>query len=87
MISEINPENTKEARQLSKIVRLRHLDGVHLRFTVVDKSESIISSRFDEKSNSLDGSEDRYIVFKDPKLAEGFQFFFEHLWKDAKPVR
>lgn len=86
MISEINPQNRRYARRLSRVVQLKHLDGVRLRFTCVDKSESIISARFDEASQSLDSAEDRYIVFRDTKLADCFQFFFEHLWKDAKPV-
>jgi len=86
MISEINSQNRRYARRLSRVVQLKHLDGIRLRFTVVDRAESIISARFDETSQSLDSVEDRYIVFKDPKLADCFQFFFEHVWKDAKTV-
>jgi hypothetical protein len=50
---------------------------------VVDKSTSVITGRYDEKSMSLDALDDNYLVVKDPKFAETCCFFFEHLWSVA----
>jgi sugar-specific transcriptional regulator TrmB len=83
MISEVNSQNRAYAKRISKIVDLRHLDNVHLRFMVVDKSTSVITGRYDEKSMSLDALDDNYLVVKDPKFAETCCFFFEHLWSVA----
>lgn len=85
MITTVTPRNRKYVRKLSKVVQIRHLDGVRLRFTVVDRSIAILAARFDENSMSISAADNSYLVFEDQKLAEAFCFFFEHLWADARP--
>lgn len=85
MITEVNSQNTKYVKRLSKGVRIRHLDAVRLRFTVIDNSVAVLAARFDENAMTLDDPTNSYLVFNDPKLAEAFCFFFEHLWSAAKP--
>lgn len=86
MICEVNPKNRAYARRLSKAVQLKHLSGVRLRFTIVDRSVTVLGARFDETSQSLDATLDSYIVFDDPALSEAFRMFFEYLWKEAEPA-
>jgi sugar-specific transcriptional regulator TrmB len=86
MICEINPENRAYAQRLAGVVQLRHLQGVRLRFTIIDRSVTVIGARFDETSMSLDSTEDRYVVFEDPGFSEAFRAFFEYLWAQSKPV-
>ncbi len=86
LISEITNDNRNFAKRLSSIVDVRHLEAVHLRFTVIDDSVSVLSARFDENSLSLESSSDSYLVLRDPKFTEAFRFFFEHLWKVARPI-
>ena len=86
MITEVTPQNRMYVRRLSRTVRIRHLEGVHLRFVVVDGSVAIIGAKFDENSMSLNATDNSYLVFKDQKLAEAFRFFFEHLWNGARPL-
>lgn len=87
MISEINSQNRTYAKRLSGLVEVRHLDDVHLRFMVADRSISVLSARFDETSMSLDCVDDNYLVFNDPKIAQSYCFFFEHLWRAASKKR
>lgn len=86
MISQINSQNRSFAKRLSKVVELRHLDDVHLRFLVADQLVSVISAKFNESLLSRDSSEDNYLVFRDARMAKAHCFFFEHLWKLAKTV-
>ncbi len=86
MICEVNPKNRSYAKRLSKAVQLKHLSGVRLRFTIVDRSVTILGAKFDETSQSLDSPVDSYIVFDDPGLSEAFRMFFEYLWDEAKPT-
>lgn len=85
MITEVTPRNRSYVKKLSKAVQIRHLDGVRLRFTVVDRLIAILAAKFDENSMSINAPDNSYLVFEDQKLAEAFCFFFEHLWTDAKP--
>lgn len=85
MITEITDNNRKLAKKLSSVVLIRHLTGVHLRFTVIDNSVSVLSARFDENSLSVRSPSDSYLVLRDPKFTEAFKFFFEHVWKGARP--
>ncbi|MDG7007238.1 MAG: TrmB family transcriptional regulator [Nitrososphaerota archaeon] len=87
VICEVSERNRTYARRLSRIVQLKHLDGVRLRFTLVDGSVTMLGAKFDEASQSLDSAGDSYIVFEDPRLSEAFRMFFEHLWRDARAVR
>ncbi|MDG6917480.1 MAG: hypothetical protein JRM85_07820 [Nitrososphaerota archaeon] len=86
MICEVDRRNRAYAKRLSKVVQLKHLSGVRLRFTVVDRSVTMLGAKFDETSQSLDSAVDSYIVFDDPGLSEAFRMFFEHLWADAESV-
>ncbi|MDG6973943.1 MAG: hypothetical protein JRN58_10470 [Nitrososphaerota archaeon] len=86
MICEVGPKNRSYARRLSRVVQLKHMDGVRLRFTLVDGKVTMLGAKFDEASQSLDALEDSYIVFEDPKLSEAFRMFFEHLWADASEI-
>ncbi len=87
MISEINPRNAPYARRLAKVVHLRHLDDVHMRFTVVDRSVAVLGARFNEDSMSLEASEDSYLILEDPKFAEAYCFLFEHVWSAARELK
>jgi len=86
LITEVIPTNAEQIKKLSKVVELRHMKNVNLRFTAVDKSISMLSARYDEYSTSLDSPEDAYLLLVDSKLTEALCFFFEHLWTTAKPV-
>ncbi len=80
MISEVDSKNRPYAKRLSEVLELRHLENVHLRFTVVDRSVTILSARFDEGDMSIRSSSDNYLLVSDSKFAELSCFFFEHLW-------
>ena len=86
MICEVSRKNSAYARRLSKAVQLKHLSGVRLRFTIVDRSVAVLGAKFDETSQSLDSAVDSYIVFDDPGLSEAFRMFFEHLWEEAEQI-
>ena len=86
VICEVDPKNRSYARRLAKAVQLKHLSGARLRFTIVDRSVTILGAKFDETSQSLDSAEDSYIVFDDPGFSEAFRMFFERLWEEAKPA-
>ena len=85
MITTVTPRNRKYVKRLAGMAQVRHLEGVRLRFTVVDRSVAILAAKFDENSMSINAQDNNYFVFEDQKLAEAFCFFFEHLWTDAKP--
>jgi sugar-specific transcriptional regulator TrmB len=84
MIAEVNPANLKYAKRLNKIVTLRHMRDVHLRFTVVDRSVSFLSASPAEAS--VESTIDTYLMLEDPRLAEALHSFFEPIWKVAKPL-
>jgi sugar-specific transcriptional regulator TrmB len=86
LITEINRSNLKFARMLSKIIRVRHLNGVNFRLIVGDRSRVILSTRFDEELLSADTDVDGYFVFEDPGVAGVGRFLFEHLWSAAVEV-
>ena len=86
MISEINPDNLPYAKRISKLLELRHLDGVHLRFVVVDRRTAILSARFDESDMSMKTAADDYLVIDDKRFSDAARFIFEHLWNVATPV-
>ncbi len=85
MISEVTSDNQSFCKRLSDIVEIRNLEGVHLRFTVIDNAVSVLSAKFDENSLSVESSSDSYLVLRDQKFTEAFRFFFEHVWKAARP--
>ena len=83
MITEINSKNRTYAEKLSKVLELRLMENVHLRFTVIDRYHTILSARFDESEMSMKSASDNYLLVSDPKFAEIARFFFEHLWTAA----
>ncbi len=91
IIADVNKDNIKQARRLSKLVELRHLDGINARFTVVDRKTTIFGHKFDDSttgsssaaSSSAKRNEENYLVLSDPRFAEVSYFFFDHLWKIA----
>ncbi len=85
MISEINESNNDVAKRLSRILELRHLEGVHLRFVVIDRLIAVLSARFDDRSMSMNTTADSYLIFKDRNFASVAAFIFEHLWNSAIP--
>ena len=85
MITTVTPRNRRYVKRLAEVAQIRHLEGVRLRFTVVDKTMAILAAKFDENSMSINAQDNSYFVFEDQKHAEAFCFFFEHLWTDAKP--
>ncbi|MDH2900821.1 MAG: helix-turn-helix domain-containing protein [archaeon] len=85
MITEVTTSNYSNAKRLSKVLELRHLDDVHLRFVVLDRSITMLSARFDEGSMSAKTSADNYLLFRDIRFSESMRFFFEHLWTIASP--
>ncbi len=86
MISEIDDRNRNYARKLSHIVKLRRLDNLRLRFTVIDRSISIISARFDVDADTLESPQDRYIILDNAELSEALYQVFEHMWAASKPI-
>ena len=81
MISEINASNRSQAKSLSKAVEFRHLNGIHLRLSVFDKSTVVFGTSY--RPRVEDTEENSYLVLHDTKFAEVFRFLFEHLWKIA----
>lgn len=87
MITTVTPRNRKYVEKLSEVAQVKHVEGIRLRFTVVDKSTAILAAKFDENSMSISDPDNNYLVFEDERLAEAFCFFFEHLWTTARPFR
>lgn len=81
MISTINSENQSYASHLAKIIELRHLEGIHIRFTLVDHSIAILGARFSEGTETVDSQQNAYLVFNDPVYSEALGFLFENSWK------
>lgn len=86
MISEINNENCAEAKKLSRLFELRHLNNVHVRLAVVDQRITAFGARLDDENLSGRTGDDSYLFSNDPRLAETARFLFEHLWSSAKHV-
>jgi sugar-specific transcriptional regulator TrmB len=86
MIADINSETLPYAKRVSKILQLRHLDGVNFRATIVDRATVTFSTRFDESDMSINAPGDEYLMSNDKRFAEATCFIFEHLWKNATPV-
>lgn len=85
MISEINNNNFSYAKRLSKILDIRSLSNVNLRFIVADKSITIMSTRFEENNMSPRAAGDSYLLFADRQFAKASCFIFDHLWDVSKP--
>ena len=83
MITEVTPANRDTVRRLAKAIKVRYLDGIRLRFTVVDRAVTVFGTSY--KPGYKEYTQSSYIVFKDPSFANAFCFFFDHLWEIASP--
>ena len=81
MITELTPANKDMVKRLAKIIKIRYLDCVRLRFTVIDKSVTVFGTSY--KPGFKEIEQNSYIVLKDPNFATAFCFFFDHLWDIA----
>ena len=78
MITEVTPANRNMVRRLSKVIKVRQLDEVKLRFAVIDKSVTVFGTSY--KPGFKEYEDNSYIVLKDPNFAIAFCSFFDHLW-------
>lgn len=83
IISEIDSSNYVEAKKLSKVADIKHIDGVHLRMTVIDEKVTVFR-RLGDDDEFARTSADSYLISEDTKFAEASRFFFEHMWKTSK---
>jgi sugar-specific transcriptional regulator TrmB len=83
IVSEINSSNQIEARKLSKLVEMHHINDIHLRFTVIDKVTTIFR-RLDDDDAFARTEEDSFLISEDQKYAEATRFFFDHLWHTSE---
>ena len=81
MITEVTPANREFVKRLSKAITVRYLDGIRLRFTVIDRAVTVFGTSY--KPGYKEYEQSSYIVFKDPSFAGAFCFFFDHLWEVA----
>jgi sugar-specific transcriptional regulator TrmB len=86
MMAETSPSNLPYAKRLARIVQLRRMNDVKLRFIAVDKSVSILSARYDESTTSLGSPEDVHLLLDDSLITEGLCNIFEHVWMTAVPI-
>jgi sugar-specific transcriptional regulator TrmB len=84
MITEVNKENTTQARGFARVVDLRHSHNVNFRFHIFDRAVTILSTRFDDNI-SIKSARDDYFVFKDAAYSATQSFLFEHLWETGVP--
>ncbi|MHB8566983.1 MAG: TrmB family transcriptional regulator [Nitrososphaerales archaeon] len=83
IISEIDSSNFTEAKRLSKVADIKHIDGIHLRFTVIDRTTTVFR-RLGDDDKFARTSADSYLISDDTKFADACRFFFEHLWNISK---
>lgn len=83
IISEIDSSNYVEARKLSKVAEIKHIDGIHLRMTVID-GEVTVFRRLGDDDEFARTSADSYLISSDTKFAEASRFFFEHMWNTSE---
>jgi sugar-specific transcriptional regulator TrmB len=84
LITAVVPENIRYARMFAKITELRHIDDVHFRFTIADRSAVLLSAKYDDKVILPSSGSDNYFLFNDPAFASALCFLFEHLWEGAE---
>lgn len=83
LISEIKPDNIRYAKKFATLVELRHVNDVHFRFTIADRSVVLLSAKYDDRVISPVSGPDSYFLFNDPAFASASCFLFEHLWEGA----
>lgn len=82
IISEVNNFSHAEARKLSKLAEVRHMDNINLRFSVVDRQRTIFG-RLADNDEKARTEADSCLISDDTKFAEASRFFFEHLWEKS----
>lgn len=89
IISAANSENRQYALRLSRIARVKYMETIHLRFTIIDRSVCVVNGRFEDTAGYLESPKDQAVVFENPALSDAFHFLFEDMWKSAKstPLR
>lgn len=83
IISEVDPSNYAESKKISKVAEIRHIDNIHVRFTVIDR-EITVFRRLADDDKFAKTSADSYLISHDTKFAEASRFFFEHLWNISR---
>ena len=87
IISDVNRENLAQAKKLSKVLDIRHLEGINARLTVVDRQITLLGHKFDSGNIPSTKEEDlNCLVLADPQFAEVSRFLFEHLWKISSRI-
>lgn len=83
MITEVSPQNKDMVKRLSRIITVRYLHDIRLRFTVIDKSVTVFGTSYKPGFKGLE--QNSYIIFRDPSFASAFCFFFDHIWDASSP--
>jgi two-component system sensor histidine kinase VicK len=81
IVTEITKENVFYSKKLSKVVELRHLDGIRSSFGVADRKEyldHVISEQEEPLSHA--------IVSNVKQIVEAKQYLFNVLWDQAIPA-
>jgi sugar-specific transcriptional regulator TrmB len=85
-ITDVTPQNVNEIRRLCEFGEVRHLQiNSAIRLVIVDKSETLISSIYDDSFNIKTEGEVTLCI-NDPNISTFINHYFIHLWNDAKPV-
>lgn len=82
IISEINSASFSEAKKLSKLAEIRHVDNINLRFSIIDRQRTIFGRLADNDEKARTDA-DSCLISDDTKFAEASRFFFEHLWNES----
>lgn len=83
IISEVNEKNFQEAKYLYDLIPFKHAEGLQIRLNIFDNDKILLGAIQHDEDMSLDRPDDSYILIQDKKLAKGFIFLFENLWKNA----
>ena len=81
LITEISINNISYCKQLSKLLDLRHFDGIKGNLGIVDGLRCGASARSEEKKFPTE-----YIYSTVKSFVEQQQFFFETLWSKSIPA-
>ncbi len=85
-IAEVNSSNIEETKRLCEFAEVRHIKipGT-IRFIVVDGSETLISSIYDDTLSLTTGGDVTFWT-RDKNISTFMNYLFNLLWKEAKPV-
>jgi HTH-type transcriptional regulator, sugar sensing transcriptional regulator len=79
----ITSNNIKIARELSKLVEIRHMEGMKARFTIID-SEQIMFMLLND--DNVHPNYDVGVWISTAFFAQALEQLFELAWKDFKPL-